>query len=167
GIHCDTTGRPQLGRGGRPPIPAVAFLTGARHGDYGARGLSQAVPCGPYEDGPEHQPGRARTEANGHQNLSANPAGSSWGDHRAGQRAASPRIPSGPSSSSLELPLWQPGLFGAREGLGRLISLTPYDADLAAINVKGFPLSYETFDGNRLDVTTLEVVLWTVERKYG
>jgi len=35
------------------------------------------------------------------------------------------------------------------------------------VNVDGFPLSYETFDGNRADVTTLEAVLRMVERKYG
>jgi len=35
------------------------------------------------------------------------------------------------------------------------------------VNVDGFPLSYETFDGNRRDVTTLEVMLRMVERKYG
>jgi transposase len=35
------------------------------------------------------------------------------------------------------------------------------------VNAEGFPLSYETFDGNRADVTTLEVVLRMVERKYG
>ncbi len=35
------------------------------------------------------------------------------------------------------------------------------------VNVEGFPLSYETFDGNRGDVTTLETVLRMVERKYG
>lgn len=35
------------------------------------------------------------------------------------------------------------------------------------VNVEGFPLSYETFDGNRADVTTLEAVLRMVERKYG
>ena len=35
------------------------------------------------------------------------------------------------------------------------------------VNVEGFPLSYETFDGNRADVTTLEDVLRMVERKYG
>jgi transposase len=35
------------------------------------------------------------------------------------------------------------------------------------VNVEGFPLSYETFDGNRADVTTLETVLRMVERKYG
>ncbi|OQB90782.1 MAG: Transposase DDE domain protein [Verrucomicrobia bacterium ADurb.Bin122] len=35
------------------------------------------------------------------------------------------------------------------------------------VNVDGFPLSYETFDGNRADVTTLETVLRMVERKYG
>ncbi len=35
------------------------------------------------------------------------------------------------------------------------------------VNVEGFPLSYETFNGNRLDVTTLETVLRMVERKYG
>lgn len=35
------------------------------------------------------------------------------------------------------------------------------------VNVEGFPLSYETFDGNRSDVTTVEAVLRMVERKYG
>lgn len=35
------------------------------------------------------------------------------------------------------------------------------------VNGEGFPLSYETFDGNRADVTTLEAVLRMVERKYG
>ena len=35
------------------------------------------------------------------------------------------------------------------------------------VNEDGFPLSYETFDGNRADVTTLEVVIRIVERKYG
>lgn len=35
------------------------------------------------------------------------------------------------------------------------------------VNGEGFPLSYETFDGNRGDVTTLEAVLRMVERKYG
>jgi transposase len=35
------------------------------------------------------------------------------------------------------------------------------------VNVDGFPLSYETFDGNRADVTTLETVIRMVERKYG
>jgi transposase len=35
------------------------------------------------------------------------------------------------------------------------------------VNGEGFPLSYETFDGNRTDVTTLETVLRMVERKYG
>lgn len=35
------------------------------------------------------------------------------------------------------------------------------------VNVEGFPLSYETFDGNRTDVTSLEAVLRMVERKYG
>ena len=35
------------------------------------------------------------------------------------------------------------------------------------VNREGFPLSYETFDGNRADVTTLETVLRMVERKYG
>ena len=35
------------------------------------------------------------------------------------------------------------------------------------VNVEGFPLSYETFDGNRADVTTVEAVLRMVERKYG
>jgi transposase len=35
------------------------------------------------------------------------------------------------------------------------------------VNVDGFPLSYETFDGNRADVTTLETVMRMIERKYG
>lgn len=35
------------------------------------------------------------------------------------------------------------------------------------VNAEGFPFSYEVFDGNRADVTTLEVILRTVERKYG
>jgi len=35
------------------------------------------------------------------------------------------------------------------------------------VNPEGFPLSYETFDGNRPDVTTLEAVMRRVERKYG
>ena len=34
------------------------------------------------------------------------------------------------------------------------------------VNVDGFPLSYETFDGNRADVTTLETVMRMVERTY-
>lgn len=35
------------------------------------------------------------------------------------------------------------------------------------VNVDGFPLSYETFDGNRADVTTFETVMRMIERKYG
>lgn len=35
------------------------------------------------------------------------------------------------------------------------------------VNIEGFPFSYETFDGNRTDVTTLEAILRMVERKYG
>jgi transposase len=35
------------------------------------------------------------------------------------------------------------------------------------VNVDGFPLSYETFDGDRTDVTTLDTVMRMVERKYG
>jgi transposase len=35
------------------------------------------------------------------------------------------------------------------------------------VNVEGFPLSYETFDGDRADVSTLETMLRMVERKYG
>lgn len=35
------------------------------------------------------------------------------------------------------------------------------------VNAEGFPLSYETFDGNRADVTTVETVMRMVERKYG
>src|SRR5207344_2701791 len=32
---------------------------------------------------------------------------------------------------------------------------------------EGFPFSYETMDGDRADVTTLETMLQMVERKYG
>jgi hypothetical protein len=32
---------------------------------------------------------------------------------------------------------------------------------------RGFPFSYETFDGNRADVSTMETILRMVERKYG
>lgn len=35
------------------------------------------------------------------------------------------------------------------------------------VNAEGFPFSYETFDGDRADVTTLETVMRMVERKYG
>jgi transposase len=35
------------------------------------------------------------------------------------------------------------------------------------VNSEGFPFSYETFDGNRADVTTMEPILRMVERKYG
>ena len=35
------------------------------------------------------------------------------------------------------------------------------------VNAEGFPLSYETFDGNRSDVTMVEAVLRRVERQYG
>ncbi len=35
------------------------------------------------------------------------------------------------------------------------------------VNAEGFPLSYETFDGDRTDVTSLEAVMRMVERKYG
>jgi transposase len=35
------------------------------------------------------------------------------------------------------------------------------------VNPEGFPCSYEVFDGNRADVTPLEVILRMVERKYG
>ena len=35
------------------------------------------------------------------------------------------------------------------------------------VNPEGFPCSYEVFNGNRADVTTLEVILRLVERKYG
>jgi transposase len=35
------------------------------------------------------------------------------------------------------------------------------------VNREGFPFSYETFDGNRADVSTLETILRMVERKYG
>ena len=34
------------------------------------------------------------------------------------------------------------------------------------VNADGFPFSYELFDGNRADVTTVEAILRTVERKY-
>jgi transposase len=35
------------------------------------------------------------------------------------------------------------------------------------VNNEGFPFSYETFDGNRSDVSTVETILRMVERKYG
>jgi transposase len=35
------------------------------------------------------------------------------------------------------------------------------------VNSEGFPFSYETFDGHRADVTTMESILRMVERKYG
>jgi transposase len=35
------------------------------------------------------------------------------------------------------------------------------------VNADGFPLGYETFDGNRVDVTTVEAIMRVVERKYG
>jgi len=35
------------------------------------------------------------------------------------------------------------------------------------VNSEGFPFSYETFDGNRPDVSTMETILRMVERKYG
>jgi transposase len=35
------------------------------------------------------------------------------------------------------------------------------------VNQEGFPFSYETFDGNRSDVSTMETILRMVERKYG
>jgi transposase len=35
------------------------------------------------------------------------------------------------------------------------------------VNREGFPFSYESFDGNRADVSTMETMLRMVERKYG
>ncbi|MCL5746073.1 MAG: IS1634 family transposase [Acidobacteria bacterium] len=35
------------------------------------------------------------------------------------------------------------------------------------VNNEGFPFSYETFNGNRADVSTVETILRMVERKYG
>src|SRR6202011_4721240 len=35
------------------------------------------------------------------------------------------------------------------------------------VNNEGFPFSYETFDGNRAEVSTMETILRMVERKYG
>src|SRR4029077_3409624 len=35
------------------------------------------------------------------------------------------------------------------------------------VTEEGFPLSYEVFEGNRADVTTLEEILDSVERKHG
>jgi len=35
------------------------------------------------------------------------------------------------------------------------------------VNPDGFPFSYDLFDGNRADVTTVEAILRTVERKHG
>ena len=34
------------------------------------------------------------------------------------------------------------------------------------VNSEGFPFSYETFDGNRANVSTMETILRMVERKY-
>jgi hypothetical protein len=34
------------------------------------------------------------------------------------------------------------------------------------VNQDGFPFSYELFDGNRADVSTVEAILRTVERKH-
>src|SRR5437870_5543135 len=35
------------------------------------------------------------------------------------------------------------------------------------VNTEGFPFSYETFEGNRADVSTMETILRMVEHKYG
>lgn len=35
------------------------------------------------------------------------------------------------------------------------------------VNREGFPFSYETFDGNRADLSMMESILRMVERKYG
>ena len=35
------------------------------------------------------------------------------------------------------------------------------------VNSEGSPFSYEIFDGNRADVTIVEAILHTVERKHG
>src|SRR6266496_194648 len=35
------------------------------------------------------------------------------------------------------------------------------------VNQEGFPFSYETFDDNRADISTMETILRMVERKYG
>jgi transposase len=35
------------------------------------------------------------------------------------------------------------------------------------VNSEGFPFSYETLDGNRADVSTMETILRMMERKYG
>src|SRR5215469_9186922 len=35
------------------------------------------------------------------------------------------------------------------------------------VNSEGFPFSYETFDGNRADVSTMQTILRMIERKYG
>ena len=35
------------------------------------------------------------------------------------------------------------------------------------VNNEGFPFSYAVFNGNRADVSTMEAILRTVERKYG
>jgi len=34
------------------------------------------------------------------------------------------------------------------------------------VNSEGFPFSFETFDGNRADVSTMETILRMVERKH-
>jgi transposase len=35
------------------------------------------------------------------------------------------------------------------------------------VTAEGFPLSYEVFEGNRADVSTLKDILDSVERKHG
>jgi transposase len=35
------------------------------------------------------------------------------------------------------------------------------------VNSEGFPFSYETFNGHRADVSTMETMLRMVQRKYG
>src|SRR3982074_1361821 len=58
-------------------------------------------------------------------------------------------------------PMMRRGCFGgyrpALETLVLAVVVTP----------AGFPFSYELFDGNRADVTTVEAILRTVERKHG
>ena len=63
-----------------------------------------------------------------------------------------------------------PPIFAAVSGYQRRRRADP---DVSAgrsaliVNNEGFPFSYETFNGNRADVSTMETILRMVERKYG
>ena len=56
----------------------------------------------------------------------------------------------------------------ARHGYGRDHRPDALQITLAlVVTEEGFPLSYEVFKGNRVDITTLEEILDSVERKHG